>query len=129
LLRESYRLGAKVKSRTLAILTHLPAHVLAAVRRALGQPADSLEQLAQASHGTLRLQQAESFGAVWTIDKIAQQLGIKKALGVTHQADLGYWQVVARVDHTGTSLLAMVRLATGCAAAAILGWRRLCSDN
>lgn len=124
LLRESYRVGTAVKSKTLAVLTHLPAHVLAAVRRAVGQPADSLAQVADASAGSLRLHQAESVGAVWTADQIAQQLGIPKALGTTPQAPLGYWQVLARVLRPATSLLAMVRLAGCCGAAAVLGWRR-----
>ena len=124
LLRESYRVGSAVKSRTLAVLTHLPAHVLAAVRRAITQPADSLADVAEASADSLRLRSAESFGALWTVDQIAQQqLGIKTALGVTHQAELAYWQVLARVLRPGTSLLAMVRLASTCAAAALLGWR------
>jgi len=123
LLRESYRVGALVKSKTLAVLTRLPAHVLAAVRRAVQQPADSLGALADAADGSLRLRSAESLGALWTVDQIAQQLGIKKALGATHEAQLGYWQVLARVLRPGTSLLAMVRLATTCAAAAMLGWR------
>ena len=111
LLRESFRVGSTVKSKTLAVLTHLPAHVLAAVRRAVAQPADSLPKLADASHGSLRLRQAQSFGALWTVDQLAQQLGIKKALGVTQEAQLSYWQVLARVLRPGTSLLAMVRLA------------------
>ena len=55
LLRESYRRGAQVKSKTLAVLTHLPAHVLDAVRRAINQPTESLAQVAEASAGTLRL--------------------------------------------------------------------------
>jgi transposase len=124
LLRESFRVGAAVKSKTLAVLTHLPSHVLEAVRRAVAQPADSLPKLADASAGSLRLRQAESFGALWTVDQLAQRLGIKKALGVTREAELSYWQVLARVLRPGTSLLAMVRLATTCAAAALLGWRR-----
>jgi hypothetical protein len=124
LLRESYRVGAQVKSKTLAVLTHLPAHVLAAVRRAIAQPADSLDQVAAASAGTLRTRQGQSFGAVWTVDQVAQKLGIKKALGVTWEAQLSYWQVLARVLSPRTSLLAMVRLAASCAAAAILSWRR-----
>src|SRR5512137_2888410 len=85
LLRESYRVGSSVKSKTLAVLTHLPAHVLAAVRRAVRQPAASLAKLADTSDGSLRLRQAESFGALWTVDQIAQQLEIKKALGVTRE--------------------------------------------
>jgi len=124
LLRESSRVGAVVKSKTLAVLTPLPAHVLEAVRRAIAQPANSLSQVAEISKGSLRLRQAESFGALWIVDQLAQQLNIKKALGVTRQAELGYWQVLARVLRPGSSLLAMVRLATTCAAAALLGWRR-----
>jgi Transposase DDE domain len=123
LLRESYRVGSKVKSKTLAVLTQLPAHVLAAVRGAIAQPSDSLSALAKTSEGSLRLRAAESFAALWTVDQVAQQLGIKKALGVTREAELGYWQVLARVLRPGTSLLAMVRLASTCAAATVLGWR------
>jgi hypothetical protein len=123
LLRESYRVGSKVKSKTLAVLTHLPAHVLAAVRRAIAQPSDSLSALAKTSDGSLGLRAAESFAALWVVDQVALQLGIKNALGVTREAELAYWQVLARVLRPGTSLLAMVRLASTCAAAAILGWR------
>jgi hypothetical protein len=129
LLRESFRVGSSVKSKTLAVLTHLPAHVLAAVRQAVAQPVDSLPKLAEASAAALRFRQAESFGALWTVDQMAQQLGIKKALGVTPAAALGYWQVLARVLRPGTSLLAMVRLATLCAAAGVLGWRRAFSED
>ena len=89
LLRQSYRVGAAVKSKTLAVLTHLPAPVLDAVRRAIDPSTDSLSKLAADSDGSLHLRQAQSFGALWTSDQIAQQLGIKKALGSTHQAQLG----------------------------------------
>lgn len=123
LLRESYRVGSKVKSKTLAVLTQLPAHVLEAVRHAIAQPSDSLSALAKTSGGSLRVRAAESFAALWTVDQVAQQLGIKKALGMTREAELAYWQVLARVLRPGTSLLAMVRLARTCAAAAVLGWR------
>lgn len=130
LLRESYRVGSQVKSRTLAVLTHLPAHVLAAVRQSLAQPKDSaVAPRAVAAPEPLRLRTAESFGAVWTVDQIATTLGIKSALGVTHAAALAYWQVLARVLRPGTSLLAMVRLATVCAAAAVLGWRRAFTED
>lgn len=129
LLRESFRVGSAVKSKTLAVLTHLPAHVLEAVRHAVAHPADSLPKLAAASEGSLRLRQAESMGAIWTVDQLAQQLGIKKALGVTREAQLSYWQVLARVLRPGTSLLAMVRLASTCAAAALLGWHRAFTED
>lgn len=129
LLRESFRVGSCVKSKTLAVLTHLPAQVLEAVRRALAHPADSLPRLADASDGSLRLRQGPSMGALWTIDQVAQRLGIKKALGVTREAELSYWQVLARVLRPGPSLLAMVRLAAKCAAAALLGWHRAFTED
>lgn len=129
LLRESFRVGSAVKSKTLAVLTHLPAHVLEAVRRAVAQPADSLPKLADTSEGSLRLRQGPSMGALWTLDQLAQRLGIKKALGVTRQAELSYWQVLARVLRPGPSLLAMVRLAADCAAAALLGWHRAFTED
>jgi transposase len=129
LLRKSVRAGSKVKSKTLAVLTHLPPHVLAAVRRAIAQPANGLCELTEASEGSLRLRHGQSFGALWVVDHIAQQLGIKQALGVTDQAALSYWQVLARVLRPGISLLGMVRLAGSCAAAALLGWRRTFTED
>lgn len=129
LLRESYRVGAKVKSKTLAVLTHLPPNVLDAVRHAIAQPSAALEGLVHASAGSLHLRTAESVGALWTVDQVAQQLGLKQALGVTREAQLSYWQVLARVLHPGTSLLAMVRLASTGAAAALLGWRRTFTED
>jgi len=129
LLRKSVRAGSKVKSKTLAVLTHLPPHVLAAVRRAIAQPANGLCELTEASEGSLRLRHGQSFGALWVVDHIAQQPGIKQALGVTDQAALSYWQVLARVLRPGISLLGMVRLAGSCAAAALLGWRRTFTED
>ena len=99
------------------------------VRRAMDHPADSLAKVADASGGSLRLRQAESVGTLWTVDQIAQRLGIHKALGGTRQAELAYWQVLARVLRPGSSLLAMVRLAATCAAAALLGWRRAFTED
>ena len=129
LLRESFRVGHQIKSRTLAVLTHLPAHVLAAVRRAIAQPQASLADVADGSPDGLQLRTAESLGAIWTVEQVADRLGIKKALGVTAQAQLSYWQVLARVLRPRTSLLAMVRLAASCAAAAILDWRRSFNED
>lgn len=126
LLRESYRLGAKVKSRTLAVLTKLPASLIEVIGRAIKKEssADSLQRLADQSEGSLQLRTAESFGAVWVATQITKRLGIDQALGGTRKAQLAHWQVVARVLRPGTSLLAMVRLASTCAAAAILRWSR-----
>ena len=129
LLRQSLRVGSKVTSQTIAVLTGLPPHALRAVENSLRPDSDSLNSLANHSQQRLRLRNAEGFGAVWTLDQIASQLGIKKALGVTHDAALGYWQVLARVLSPGSSLLAMVRLATTCAASAVLGWKRTFTED
>jgi hypothetical protein len=55
LLRESYRVGAADKSKTLAVLNHLPAHVLEAVRRAVDLATDSHSKLASDSGSSLSL--------------------------------------------------------------------------
>jgi transposase len=129
LLRESFRVGSSVKSKTLAVLTHLPAYVIEVVRRAIAQPPDSLARLADTSEGALRLRQGPSFGALWTVDQLAQRLGIRKALGVTWEAQLSYWQVLARLLCPRASLLAMVRFAADSAAAALLGWQRSFTED
>lgn len=129
LLRQSVRAGRKVASKTLAVLTHLPGHLLQALESALASGPDSLDALSAGSQGQLRLRNGPSFGAVWALDQVAAQLGIKKALGVTHEGALGYWQVLARVLVPGTSLLQMVRLASQSAAAAILGWRMAFTED
>lgn len=129
LLRQSFRAGSKVKSKTLAVLTHLPAQIIEAIRLAISPSTESVSQVAASSNDSLRLRNAESFGAVWTVDQIASQLGIKKALGVTPEAALAYWQTLARVLRPGVSLLAMVRLAATCAASAILGWRQAFNED
>ena len=86
-------------------------------------------QLAAAAAGTLRVRQAASFGALWTVAQVAEQLGIKQALGVTRAAELSYWQVLARVRRPGASLLALVRLAASGAAAGWLGWCRAFTED
>ena len=129
LLRQTFRAGAKVKSKTLAVLTPLPARIIAAIEKTLSPETDSLSSLATHSPDRFRLRNAESFGAVWVVDQVAVKLGLKKALGVTPEAALGYWQVLARVLSPATSLLGMVRLAGSCAAAGILGWRHAFTED
>jgi transposase len=129
LLRQTFRVGSKVKSKTLAVLTPLPARIISAIEKALAPEIDSLSSLAAQAPDRFRLRNAASFGAVWVVDQVATQLGLKKALGVTPEAALGYWQVLARVLAPATSLLGMVRLAGSCAAASILGWRRTFTED
>lgn len=118
LLRESYRENGKVKNRTLANLTHCPPHEVAALRLALKHKGDltALTTLPEA----VELKQGPSVGAAWLVYRIAQRLGIEKALGTTRAGKLALWQVMARVMAQGSRLSA-VRLAQVHAACDILG--------
>jgi len=138
LLRESFRVGKKVKSRTLAVLTAMPAWLITSIEQALARhqaqppaptpspeatpPSASSALSALCSHkdSTLAIRTAQSFGAVFVAHEVAKQLHIPEALGTQESAKLALWQVLARVLSPATSLLAMVRLAGLCAASAVL---------
>jgi len=123
LLRESSRVGGKVVSHTIAVLTKLPPWLLATVERAVkdGKEAASLRDLASCPSSPMGMRCAESFGAVYLVHEIAKRCHIPTALGPSPEARLALWQVCARVLSPATSLLAMIRLAASCAAAGILG--------
>ena len=125
LLRESKRVGKKVVSQTLAILTDLPEWLLSVVERAVkdGKDANSLKELADASNLRLGMRCGESFGAVFLVYELARICGITQALGASEEAKLTLWQVLARTLSPATSLLAMVRLAGTCAAPSLLGFK------
>ena len=122
LLRTSKRIGKKVASVTLAVLTHLPGWLIEVVERAvkLGGNADSLDQLAVAS-GSLEVRSAESFGAIHAVMEVAKATGIPQALGGGDTAKLVLWQTLARVLHPSVSLLGMVRMLAATAASRLLG--------
>jgi hypothetical protein len=116
LLRESYRENGKVKNRTLANLTALPAEALEALKHTLRQPAQA-RTTAQSSAApsaamapAVTVTQGLSIGAVATVYQVAQPLGIRQVLGNSRQGKLALWQVIARVIQPG-SCLASVRLA------------------
>ena len=125
LLRESKRVGKKVLSHTLAVLTDLPEWLLSLVEHAVkeGKDASSLKELADTSNARLGMRCAESFGAVFLVHEVARNCGITQALGATDEAKLALWQVLARTLSPATSLLAMVRLAGTCAAPSLLGFK------
>jgi hypothetical protein len=117
LLRESYRENGKVKNRTLANLTALPAEALEALKHTLRQPGQARttgQSSAAPSAGTtapaVTVKQGLSIGAVATVYQVAQTLGIRQVLGNSLQGKLALWQVIARVIQPG-SCLASVRLA------------------
>lgn len=115
LLRESYREGPKVKNRTIANLSRCAPQEITAIKLAMKHK----ENLALLFPDTVELQEGPSVGAVWAVYKLAQRLGIQKALGSHLQGKLALWQVIARVLEQGSRLSA-VRLAKTHAACDIL---------
>lgn len=138
LLRESYRQHGKVKNRTLANLTALPADAIEAIKQVLHQPKSVPTRVDatrapsvgdSAATPTVRLEQGLSIGAVATVYQVAQKLGIAQVLGCSRQGKLALWQVLARVLQPG-SCLASVRLAREHAACDLLRvTERFCEDD
>jgi hypothetical protein len=123
-LRESYRKkGAPrncVSKRTLLNLTRYPKVLQDAVALAVKRPERVVDLCAS---GTLELHEGKSVGAVWAVTKVAERLGIVKALGRGRQAELALWQIVARVIEQGSRLSA-VRLHQTHALADVIGLER-----
>jgi len=117
LLRESYREAGKVKHRTIANLSHCSEEEIAAIKLALKHKSD-LAQLG--SLKDISLQQGSRIGAVFSLQVVAERLGLVKALGYQRAGKLALWQVFARLIDQGSRLSA-VRLAESHAACDILG--------
>ena len=91
LLRESYREGGKVKSRTIANLSRCKPEEIAAIRLALKYKNDLSELVSLKK--SVKLQEGLSIGAVWTVYQIAKRKGIEKALGRDFAGKLAMRQV------------------------------------
>ena len=76
LLRESYREGGKVKTRTIANLSRCKPAEIAAIKLALKYK-DQLCELGSVKE-SVSLQEAPSIGAVWAVYQIAKRTGIEK---------------------------------------------------
>ena len=98
LLRQSKRIGKKVVSKTIAVLTDMPSWLIHVVERAVlqGKDADTLQQLATDPASPLALRSGQSFGAAFLVHVIAKSAHIVQALGSTTEAELALWQVLAR---------------------------------
>ncbi len=107
LLRESYRKKGKVHKRTLANLSHCSDEEIAAIKLALNHKGN-LEQLGTLDD--LKTTLGMRVGAVFSLNAIAERLGIPAALGRRRQGRLALWQVLARLIDQGSRLSA-VRLA------------------
>lgn len=112
LLREGYRDGKTVKTRTLANLSHWPPERIDALRRALK---GELDGIAGAHPISDRI-----YGVLFVLKQIAERLGLSKALGQSRMGALALFLVCARVAHQGSRLSA-VRWAQDHAVAEVLG--------
>lgn len=110
LLRESYREQGKVRKRTLANLSKLPAEVIALIRQALAGP---VHLVTESLSGTI-------FGVLFALNALAQQCGLPRALGRSRLASLTLFLVLARIAHQGSRLSA-TRWARDHAVEAVLG--------
>ena len=125
LLRESYRVGGRVKKSTIANLSGCTPEEIAAIKLALKHK-DDLAEIG--SLKSVELQEGLSVGAVWTVYQMAKRTGIEKSLGKGFAAKLAMWQVIARVIEQGSRLSA-VRLAQTHAACDVLDIRRGFDEN
>lgn len=112
LLRESWREGKQVKTKTLANLTHYAPERIEALRLALKGEFDGMTGCTPTV--------GKSFGTLFTLNALAQELGIAQALGSSNQGLLSLFLVLARIAHQG-SRLSSVRWAAQHAVSDILG--------
>jgi len=99
LLRRSYREGGKVKTETLANLSHLPPEAIAAVRASLAG-----QTLVAASEG-FEVERSLPHGHVAAVWAMAQKLGLGKLLGpACAERDLVLALVVARACQPASKL-------------------------
>lgn len=89
-LLQNYREGKKVKHRTIATLTKWPKHIVDDLEKLLkGKAVTSIE--------SMELSNGKSYGAIEVIQKVANRLGIKQALGNSKQAKLAMVQIAGRI--------------------------------
>ena len=113
LLVEGYREGGKVRHRTLANLSRLDEATIECIRQSLkGKKPVTVDDLEAGS--------GRGYGALYTICRIAQDLGIKEALGEGKKARLTLLMAAARIVIQG-SKLACSRWAGGQATGEVLG--------
>lgn len=95
LLRESYRENGKVKHRTIANLTKWSTEAIAGLEAGLkGKTITSVNEM--------QFGQGKSIGAIAVIKKVADELGITRALGYSNQGKLALIQIASRLISQGS---------------------------
>ncbi len=120
LIRESYRDHEKVKTRTIANISHWDAARIEALRRALRGDFDHLTA-ADPAVGPV-------FGLLFALARIADSLGITAALGKSRLGKLALFLILVRLAHQGSRLSA-VRWAEDHAVAEVLGLQAFDEDD
>src|SRR5262249_52666517 len=113
LLRESFRDGDKVRTRTLANLTSWAPERIEALRRALKGEFDGFTGEPQPTCGPI-------FAVLFTLKQLAERVGLLQVLGSERWAKLVLFLILARVAAQGSRLSA-VRWAAQHAVAETLG--------
>jgi len=102
LLRNSYRVNGVVKHDTIANLSNCSdedvIHLKKSLKLAKQNPFEQGD--------SFTLKQGLSVGAVWTLNQMAQELGISDAIGDSREAKLVLWMVYARLLGKGSRLSA-----------------------
>jgi len=121
LLRESFRDGDKVRTRTLANLTSWAPERIDALRRALKGEFDGLTGEPQPVCGPI-------FAVLFALKQLAERVGLLQVLGSERWAKLVLFLILARVAAQGSRLSA-VRWATQHAVTETLGLQRFDEDD
>ena len=121
LLRESFREGGQVRTRTLANLTAWAPERIEALRRALQGEFDGLS-------GDLTPTCGPIFAVLFVLQQLADRLGLTRVLGQERLATLALFLVLVRVAAQGSRLSA-VRWAANHAVAETLGLGRFDEDD
>lgn len=117
LIRENYRENGKVKHRTLANISHLPAERILAVKRALRGDFDAVVDV---ESETLSAEQGPQYGALYLLHELAKEMGLARVLGKNRQGRLALLLVIAQVIFKG-SRLGVVKWAQNQAIFEVLG--------
>jgi hypothetical protein len=101
LLRESYREAGKVRTRTLANLTHwAPERIVAMERLVKGEFDDGSGEMGEITSG-------EIFGVLFALKHLADQVGLTRVLGRAPEGKLVLFLILARIAQGGSRLSAV----------------------
>jgi hypothetical protein len=98
LLRESYREGGKVRTRTIANLTSWAPERIAAMERLVKGEFDGWSG---------EMTSGEIFGVLFALKQLADQVGITRVLGHAPESKLNLFLILARIAHGGSRLSAV----------------------